>query len=942
MWVNASTVNGRFAIKAAMPVTSRPQGPLTVQARQQPVCKAPMSIRNLDHLFDPASVAVFGASQRPSSVGATVWAQLHASPFKGPVYAVNPKYREFNGEPVYARAADLPTVPELAVICTPPAAVAGLIAELGRLGTRAAVVLTAGMDAAQKQAMVIAARPHLLRILGPNCIGLLSPHIGLNASFAPTDALPGGLAFISQSGALVTAMLDWARARAIGFSHFISLGEHADVDFGDLLDYLASDARTRAILMYVEAIESPRKFMSAARAAARNKPVILVKAGRSQQGQQAAASHTGALAGSDLVYDAAITRCGMLRVDTMQQLFLAAETLTRFSANQSDELTILTNGGGAGVLAADAAAHAGIALAALGPATLAKLHALLPANWSRGNPIDIIGDAPVQRYVQALQALNDDAAAAAVLFIHAPTAIVASAEIARALVPLAQQVPRRLMACWLGEASVAEARRIFQAAGIAHFSTPEEAVCAFAMRVAHRRNQAQLMEAPAVLPAAPANDQSGLAAVRALVQQVLAEGRDMLTEPEAKAVLAACGIPVVATRSVGVLPAQAASAAQAIGFPVVLKILSADITHKSDSGGVVLDLASAAEVQDAALTMLARIRQAHPAARIDGFTVQAMVQRRHAHELIIGASIDRVFGPVILFGQGGTAVEVVADRAVALPPLNTNLARALVQRTRVARLLAGFRDTPAADQAALHAVLVAVSQLLADVPEIAELDINPLLLNPEGAVALDARIRISAAAPAGAHHFAIRPYPAHLTEHVQWQGRRLTLRAIRPEDEAQHLAFLGRLAPDDIRMRIFSSRRSIARSELARLVQIDYERETAIVAVATGPDGAEETLGAVRAVADPDNIDAEFGVVVRSDLKGKGLGLLLMQKLIGTLRAQGTQQVVGSVLAHNHAMLAMARRLGFMACRQHDDDDAKGIALLLQPALAPPGDAHTA
>ncbi len=917
---------------------------------------APMSIRNLDHLFDPASLAVFGASQRPSSVGATVWAQLHAAPFKGPVYAVNPKYRDFNGEPVYARAADLPTVPELAVICTPPAAVAGLIAELGPLGTRAAVVLTAGMDSAQKQAMVTAARPHLLRILGPNCIGLLSPHIGLNASFAPTDALPGGLAFISQSGALVTAMLDWARARAIGFSHFISLGEHADVDFGDLLDYLASDAKTRAILMYVEAIESPRKFMSAARAAARNKPVILVKAGRSQQGQQAAASHTGALAGSDLVYDAAITRCGMLRVDTMQQLFLAAETLTRFAANQSDELTILTNGGGAGVLAADAAAHAGIALAALGPATLAKLDALLPATWSRGNPIDIIGDAPVQRYVQALQALNDDATAGAVLFIHAPTAIVASAEIARALVPLAQQVPRRVMACWLGEASVAEARRIFQDAGIAHFSTPEEAVSAFAMRVAHRRNQAQLMEAPAVVAAAvpaatstptptpgaaPAQHQRDMAAVQALVRHVLAEGRDMLTEPEAKAVLAACAIPVVATRSVGVLPAQAAGAAQAIGFPVVLKILSADITHKSDSGGVVLDLASAAEVQDAAQAMLARIRQAHPAARIDGFTVQAMVRRRHAHELIIGASIDRVFGPVILFGQGGTAVEVVADRALALPPLNTNLARALVQRTRVARLLQGFRDTPAANQAALHAVLVAVSQLLADVPEIAEMDINPLLLNPEGALALDARIRISAKAPAGAHNFAIRPYPAHLTESVQWQGRRLTLRAIRPEDEAQHLAFLGRLAPDDIRMRIFSSRRSIARSELARLVQIDYERETAIVAVATGSDGAEETLGAVRAVADPDNIDAEFGVLVRTDLKGKGLGLLLMQKLIATLRALGTQQLVATVLAHNHAMLAMAKRLGFMLCRRPDDDDTRGIALLLQPALTPPGDAHS-
>ena len=891
-----------------------------------------MSIRNLDQLFDPASVALFGASPRAASVGATVWTQLRAGAFKGPVYAVNPKYRELGGQPVYARAADLPTVPELAVLCTPPAVVPDLIAQLGALGTRAAVVLTAGLDAARKQAMLAAARPHLLRILGPNCIGLLAPHVGLNASFAHIDALPGELAFISQSGALVTAMLDWAHARAIGFSRIVSLGEHADVDFGDLLDYLASDARTRAILMYVESIESPRKFMSAARAAARNKPVIVVKAGRSQQGERAAASHTGALAGSDLVYDAAIARAGMLRVDTMQQLFLAAETLTRFRTNQSDQLTILTNGGGAGVMAADAAAHAGIQLAELSAATLTRLDAVLPANWSRGNPVDIIGDAPVQRYVQALQALSEDPAAGALLFIHAPTAIMPSARIARALVPLAQQTPPRLMACWLGEAAVAEARQIFQDAGIASYPTPEEAVRAFSMLVTYRRNQAQLMEAPASASAiAPAGPRADSAAVRALVKRVLAEGRDMFTEPEAKAALDAYRIPVVATRSVGTQPSEAASAAQAIGFPVALKILSTDITHKSDSGGVALNLGSAVEVRDAAQTMLARIRLAHPGARIEGFTVQAMVQRRHAHELIVGASIDRVFGPVILFGQGGTAVEVVADRAVALPPLNTTLARSLVQRTRVARLLEGFRDTPAADQAALHAVLVAVSQLLADVPEIAELDINPLMLNHEGAIALDARIRVSAQAPAGAHNFAIRPYPAHLCEMFEWQGKPLTLRPIRPEDEAQHLAFLGRLDPEDIRLRVFYSRRSIERSELARLTQIDYERETAIVAVASGSDGVEETLGVVRAVADPDNIDAEFGVIVRSDLKGLGLGLVLMHKLIRTLREQGTRRLVGTVLAQNHSMLALAKRLGFVQSPSEHADGTNQVHLVLQP-----------
>ncbi len=891
-----------------------------------------MSIRNLDFLLTPASVAVFGASDRPASVGGTVWRNLRQG-FGGAVYAVNPKHSLLDGQPVYANVQALPQAPDLAVICTPPASVPGLITQLAARGTRAAVVLTAGLDAAQKQAMLDAARPRLLRILGPNCIGLLAPHLGLNASFAHVGALPGELAFVTQSGALMTGMLDWAQSRGIGFSHFISLGEHADVDFGDLLDYLASDAKTRAILLYIESVEAPRKFMSAARAAARNKPVIVVKAGRSQQGQRAAASHTGALAGSDLVYDAAIARAGMLRVDTLQQLFLAAETLARFRTNTCDALTILTNGGGAGVMAADAAEHMGVALAELAPATLARLDAALPANWSHGNPVDIIGDAPVVRYEQALQVLADDPAAGAVLFIHAPTAIVPSADVARALVPLAKTDSPRLLGCWLGDGAVDEARQVFRAAGIAGFETPEEAVRAFAMGVTYRRNQAQLLEAPpASAPGAPIDT----AAVRALVQQVLAEGREMLSEVEAKAVLAAYRVPVVATQRVAPEPAAAVAAAEAIGYPVVLKILSEDISHKSDVGGVVLNLHSATEVEAAAQAMLARVRQQRPQARLQGFTVQALVRRAQAQELIVGASMDRVFGPVILFGQGGTAVEVLADRAVALPPLNVPLARALVARTRVARLLNGWRDTPAVDQDALHGVLVAVSQLLADVPEIAELDINPLIANFEGVVALDARIRLSLDRPAGAEHFAIRPYPAELVETLPWDGRTLTLRPIRPEDEAQHLAFLERLDPEDIRMRVFYSRRSIERSELARLMQIDYEREMAFIAVAPGPDGVDETLGVVRAIADPDNLDAEFGVIVRSDLKGRGLGRLLMDKLIRYQRARGTQRIVGDVILENTGMRELARRLGFVEQPAEDGDGCCAIRLDLR---APSGQA---
>ena len=889
-----------------------------------------MSIRHLDALFDPQSIAVFGASLRTGSVGATVWHNLCQGHYAGPLYAVNLKHRDLAGHPVFARASDLPEVPALAVICTPPASVPGLIEELGCLGTRAAVVLTAGMDVAQKQAMLNAAQKHLLRILGPNCIGLLAPHKGINASFSHIDALPGELAFVSQSGALVTAMLDWAQGRGIGFSHFVSLGEHADVDFGDMLDFLASDPKTRAILLYAESIESPQKFMSAARAAARNKPVIMVKAGRSPQGQLAAASHTGALAGSDRVFEAAISRAGMLRVDTLQELFLAAETLSRFRTNDNDAITILTNGGGAGVMAADAAAHEGVPLATLSESTLQQLDAVLPANWSRSNPVDIIGDAPVARYEQALKILIRDPAAGAVLFIHAPTAIVPSANIARALVPLVAHeplIPARLMSCWLGDAAVTQARQVFRDADVACFETPEQAVRAFSMLASYRRNQAELAEAP---PATEPGKQPDVVAIRAVVDGALAAGREMLSEPEAKAILKACGITVVPTLRVQPTPEAAAQGAQTLGFPVVLKILSDDISHKSDMGGVVLNLQNEDDLRDAAQTMLTRIQRQQPDARLQGFTVQAMVRRQHAQDLIVGSTIDSVFGPVILFGQGGTAVEVMADRAVALPPLNLPLSKALVSRTRVARLLAGWRDTPAVDEAALHGVLIAVSQLLAEVPEIAELDINPLIVNFEGAIALDARIRLNAAGPAGAKNFAIRPYPSHLEETVQWQGRSVCLRPIRPEDEALHTEFLQHLDPQDVRMRVFYSKRTLERSELARLVQIDYAREMAFVAVAPDTNDQPQTLGIVRAVTDPDNQDAQFGIIVRSELKGSGLGLLLMKKLIAYLRAQGTQCLVATVLDNNNRMLSLAKELGFKDDKNaQDGEGSRGIYLNL-------------
>ena len=715
----------------------------------------------------------------------------------------------------------------------------------------------------------------------------------------------------------------------------VSLGERADVDFGDLLDHLASDARTRSILLYIESIESPRKFMSAARAAARNKPVIVVKAGRAGLGMKAAASHTGAMAGSDIVFDAAIRRAGMLRVDTLQDLFMAAETLSHFGHRQAltsgvpwpgdATLTLMTNGGGAGVMAADAAAQAGVELRDLPTALIEQLDAVLPPTWSRGNPVDIIGDAPVQRYTQTLQALLADRSGGTVLFMHAPTAIVRSEDIARACAPIARQAAGRVMACWLGDWAVAEARRVFVEAGVPDYATPEEAVRAFAMLATYRQNQALLLETPTASECGPPD----IAAARLPIEAALAAGRDMLNELEAKEVLKAYGIPTVPTVSVEPSAEAAVAAACSLGYPVVLKILSPDISHKSDVGGVALNLRDEADLRQAADTMLARVRAALPQARLRGFAVQAMASRPLAQELIVGASIDPLFGPVLLFGQGGTAVEVLADRAIALPPLNRVLARDLIARTRVAKLLAGYRDHPPAQLDAVSDVLIALSQMLADLPELAELDINPLWADHEGVIALDARIRLSRELPAGAAHFAITPYPAHLVESVAWQGETLVLRPIRPEDEPQHRAFLDCLEPNDLRLRFFSSRRELPRSELARLTQIDYAREMAFIAVRTAADGTLHTLGVVRAVTDPDNVDAEFAIIVRSDLKAQGLGQLLLRKMIFYLSSRGTCRMVGRVMKENRSMLELTHSNGFETDPANTDADAIGVALTL-------------
>ena len=887
-----------------------------------------MSIRHLDRLLLPRSVAVLGASHRPGAIGTRVWQHLRAGGFAGPVYPVNLKHARLDGLPVFARVADLPAAPDLALICTPARTVAGLVAELGAAGCRAAVIVGTGLSAAEQQAALDAARPHLLRLLGPDSLGVLSPHIGLRAGLAHVAARPGELAFISQSGAVASAMLDWAASRGIGLSHLVALGEHCDVDAGDLLDRFASDGRTRAILLYVESIASPRKFMSAARAAARNKPVIVVKAGRAGQGLRAAASHSGALAGSDIVHDAAIRRAGMLRVDTLQELFMAAATLARFRLNRSEALTILGNGGGAGVMAADAAARAGIRLAEPGAALLEQLGRALPPEASCANPIDILGDAPAARYAAALSALLADPASGAVLFIHAPTVAERSDEIARACAPLVRANDPRVMGCWLGDADMAPARQLFEAAGIPDYPTPEDAVRAFGMLQTYRSNQALLMEAPS----ASENPAPDVPAAQRLLEAAAADGREWLAEHEAKAVLQAYGVPVVRTRMVPASAAGLLDAARELGYPVVLKIVSRDVAHKTDVGGVRLDLRDPAALEQAVGEMRQALATLQPGARIDGFTVQPMAHRPHAQEVIVGASIDAVFGPVILCGGGGIAVEVTADVAVAPPPLNRSLARELVSRTRVSRLLAGYRDHPPADLDALHDVLIAVSQMLADLPQLAELDINPLWVDEHGALALDARLRVAAGRVAGAANFAIRPYPTQWVRQAEWNGRPITIRPIRPEDEGQHRRFLRRLTPEDVRMRLFQARSELPRSELARLAQIDYDREMAFIAEATAADGQPETLGVARTVCDPDNVEAEFALLVRSDLKGGGLGRMLFEQLIAHARSRGTRRLVGMILRENTRMLKLSRALGFERVPSLEDSaDVLHVALNLEP-----------
>jgi acetyltransferase len=877
---------------------------------------------SLDAFFRPASVAVVGASVTPGSVGSILMHNLLQTPFGGVVYPVNPKRKAVHGVLCYPSLLDTPEAVDLAVIATPAATVPAMIEQCVARGVRSAVVISAGFSelgaagrALEQQIRDIALGK--LRIVGPNCLGIIHPPSGLNASFASAMAKPGRVALLSQSGAICTSILDWARERNIGFSTFVSVGTMLDVDFADLIDYFGDDPDTRSIVLYMESVGDVRKFISAARAAARSKHVILVKSGRHEAGAKAAASHTGALAGSDAVFDAAVRRAGVLRVATIPDLFNMAEILAHQPSPRGPGLAIITNAGGPGVMATDALMLGGGQLASLSQESLAALGKVLPPFWSHGNPIDVLGDAPPERFEQAVETCANDPNVQGILILLAPQAVTDPTETAGRLARFAKIEGKPILASWMGGADVRAGRKILGEAGIATFDSPEAAVKAFLNLVQYRRSQELLYELPAALPEDWQSDQKR---AQTLIDEVRKSGRTLLTEFEAKELLTCYSIPTVPTRTARSVD-EAVTEARKLGYPVVLKLWSESITHKTDAGGVFLNIADDSAVRDAFVKIQENVARYAEQHRLQtdaflGVTVQPMICTK-GYELIIGSSVDAQFGPTILFGAGGVLVEVFQDRALGLPPFNRTLARRLIERTQIFKALQGIRGQRPVPLDQLETLLVRFSYLLCDFLDIQEIDINPLLASPEGLVALDARVLLGASAT----RLAIEPYPnQHSTTWRLPNGTYIVVRAIRPEDEPLIEEHHRALSEQSIRMRFFSMVKSLSRDRLIRLCNLDYAREMALVAVQKNAGGNPEIIGVSRYYMSPQTRSAEFAVIVRDAYQGEGLGQYLMERLIAVARERGVRQLVGAVLRENSRMLLLAKDLGFREGKPIDRD----------------------
>jgi acetyltransferase len=891
----------------------------------------------LEPFFSPSSVALIGATENPGSVGRTVFWNLISNPFGGMVFPVNPKRPSVLGIKAYPQIAAVPAEVDLAVITTPAPSVPGLIRECVDAGIQNAIVLSAGFKevgpegAALEEKVLQEARRGKMRIIGPNCLGLMRPGSGLNATFANGMALPGSVGFVSQSGALCTAVLDWSVTEKVGFSAFVSIGSMSDVGWGDLIDYLGNDPKTRSILIYMESIGDARSFLSAAREVALTKPIIVIKAGRTEAAAKAAASHTGSLTGSDEVLDAAFRRCGVLRVNQIEDLFYMAEVLAKQPRPRGNRLTIVTNAGGPAVLAADALTMNNAELATLTPETIDSLNSFLPSAWSHNNPIDILGDAKPERYAQTLEVVAKDPNTDGFLVILTPQAMTDATGTAELVKQYSNLHGKPVLASWMGGGNVANGVGILNAGGIPTFPHPDTAARAFSYMYRYTYNLRGIYETPE--SASPSGkDREATTNAETIIARVLGEGREILTELESKQLLAAYGLPVVRT-VVATTEEEAKRVADEIGYPVVLKLQSNTITHKSDVGGVKLNLQDDRAVAAAFNAIRDAVREKAGDEHFQGVTVQPMV-RLDGYELILGSSLDPQFGPVLLFGAGGTMVEVFRDRALALPPLTSTLARRMIEQTRIYTALQGVRGRKAVNFRDLEQLMVRFSRLVAEQLRIKEIDINPLLVSEGEMVALDARIVLHPASVPDSElpRLSVRPYPTQYVE--TWtarNGAELLLRPIRPEDEPLMVAMHQSLSERTVYLRylqLLKLDQRIAHERLQRICFLDFNREIAIVAEQQKGPEEREILAVGRLRKDGTTNSAEFAVLVTDANQGIGLGTELLKRLLQIARDEKLDYVAAEILAENFAMQRICEKLGFKLKRQLDDDTVTALLKL--------------
>ncbi|MBV2090360.1 MAG: bifunctional acetate--CoA ligase family protein/GNAT family N-acetyltransferase [Candidatus Thiodiazotropha sp. (ex Ctena orbiculata)] len=891
-----------------------------------------MQSHYLTPLFSPKSVAMFGASERENSVGEVVFRNLISCGYKGAIYPINPKHEEIQGIKAYKSIDEIGKPVELVVVATPAKTIPAIVEACGLHGVKTMIILSAGFRESGsaglrlEERVVEVAKEFGIRFIGPNCLGLIRPDQGINITFGNNNAKPGNLALVSQSGAICTAILDWAETNDIGFSTVISTGISADLDFGDYLDYLVADPKTDSILLYVEGIKNARRFMSGLRAAARIKPVIVLKVGRHAAGAEASMSHTGALVGSDETFSAALSRSGVLRVETISQLFSAAKALSSRYRVYGNKLAIITNGGGPGVMAADRASDLDIELATFNDDTIKALNEALPEVWSHGNPVDIIGEAPPERYRAAVDICLNDPGVDGTIVILTPQAMTQPDAVAQELIDLADKHKKPILTSWMGGKQIENARKLFNNAKLPSFRTLENAVDAFYYLSSHQENQRLLLQTPA--KSSRRHEQPDAEGARLIIESALSEQRKVLSEPESFALLGAFRINAV-RNGIARSANEALILAESIGFPVAMKIFSPDISHKSDAGGIRLNINNAQAVRTNYRDLIEQVKETRPQATIEGVTVEQMYQSPNGRELLIGIVRDPVFGPVISFGSGGTTVEVMGDSAIALPPLNRRLASDLIDRTKASKMLDQFRHMPAANREALVDVLLRVSSMACELPWIQEMDINPLILDDQGAVAVDARIRVNYPRPSTDpyHHLAIHPYPVNLVTRTQLpNGINIVIRPIRPEDADLEQNFTRQLSNEAKYFRFMSSIQELTPEMLTRFTQIDYHNEMALIAV-TEDEHHEVELGVARYVINPDKRSCEFALVVADEWQRQGIGHKLMNHLMEIARDRGLERMEGEVLSNNFKMLDLMKSLYFQVTPYPEDNSIKQVVI---------------